>query len=269
MNRKVFFIIMVFLILTPSVHAHEGEIIDGKNNKSPKISYCDNNYYGYHKDDEDYHFHKVLWNKDISSWQIVDEEIFMNSPCSVKNGKKYPVKLSACVDGDTVKFVLSKEIVTVRLLAVDTPELNHSNERVKKFADLAKEFTCDFLKKAKNIEIEYDERSKKTDRYNRHLVWVFTEEGLLQEELIKERYAKVEYLYDRYKYTSKLQVIEEETSKTNKGVWQFKVEDFEDLVGSPMTRELTDKERIEKIIYVVLVVVITAVTIIREIAKKD
>ena len=51
------------------------------------------------------------------------------------------------------------------------------------------------------------------------LAWVFIDDKLLQESLIEGGYAKVAYLYGDYKYTTKLQELQEIASNKNIGVW--------------------------------------------------
>lgn len=125
---------------------------------------------------------------------------------------KDTVTLNKCVDGDTAWFELDGEIIKTRFLAIDTPE---STTEVEPYGKEASEFTCNMLTNAKKIEIEYDENSNKTDKYDRHLVWVFVDEKLLQDLIIKEGLAEVDYLYGDYKYTSTLQASEL-LAKTNK-----------------------------------------------------
>ena len=79
--------------------------------------------------------------------------------------------------------------------------------------------TCKLLKEAKNIELEYDSNSDKQDKYDRHLVWVFIDDKLLQEEVIKEGLAEVAYLYDEYKYTDRLIQAQDEAKKEGKNLW--------------------------------------------------
>ena len=76
-----------------------------------------------------------------------------------------------------------------------------------------------WIKSAKKITIEYDSNSDKYDKYDRHLVWIFVDDNLLQKLLIKEGLAEVDYLYDDYKYTDIL-LEEEKYAKENKvGLW--------------------------------------------------
>lgn len=133
--------------------------------------------------------------------------------------EKIEVKYSDCVDGDTIKVIINGEKTTVRLLAVDTPETVHPTKEVESFGKEANDFTCNKIKNAKKIELEYDEASTKADKYGRHLAWVFIDDKLLQEELIKKGYAKIDYLYGDYKYTEKLQKIESDVKDEKIGVW--------------------------------------------------
>ena len=129
------------------------------------------------------------------------------------------VKFSDCVDGDTIKVLLDNKKYTIRMLAVDTPESVHPTKGIEYYGKEASEYTCNLVKNAKKIEIEYDEASDKKDKYDRLLVWVFVDGKLLQKELISNGYAKVAYLYDDYKYTKDLEDAQELASTKNLGVW--------------------------------------------------
>lgn len=129
------------------------------------------------------------------------------------------VKFSDCVDGDTIKVLVNKKEYTVRMLAVDTPESVHPTKGVEYYGKEASQYTCNLVKNAKKLELEYDDASDKEDKYGRLLAWVFVDGKLLQEELIKNGYAKVAYLYDDYKYTEKLKSVQEKASANNIGVW--------------------------------------------------
>lgn len=132
---------------------------------------------------------------------------------------KEKVEFSSCTDGDTFKIIYNNEIKTVRLLAVDTPESVHPKKEVEYYGKEASDYTCNVLKKANKIELEFDENSDKLDKYDRLLAWVFIDDKLLQESLIEGGYAKVAYLYGDYKYTTKLQELQEIASNKNIGVW--------------------------------------------------
>lgn len=135
------------------------------------------------------------------------------------NAKKEEVTLSKCVDGDTARFIYNGEEIKTRFLAIDTPESVHPTKEVMAYGKDASEYTCNLLTNATKIEIEYDEGSTKKDKYDRDLVWVFVDDKLLQEELIRVGYASVKYIYGDYYYTDRLYSVEK-TAKENKyGIW--------------------------------------------------
>ena len=132
---------------------------------------------------------------------------------------KKEVKFSKCVDGDTARVILNKEEIKVRFLAIDTPESVHPTKGEEPFGKETSEYTCEKLKNAKTILIEYDPESDKTDKYDRHLVWIYVDDILLQKDLIEKGYAKVAYLYGDYLYTDELKEVEEVAKKSGVGIW--------------------------------------------------
>lgn len=129
------------------------------------------------------------------------------------------VKFNKCIDGDTFKVVLDEKIVTVRLLAVDTPESVHPDKEKEYYGEEASEFTCNMVRNAKKIELEYDSNSDIYDKYDRLLAWVFIDGELLQDEIIKNGYGRVAYLYGDYKYTDILKKSEIYAQKNHLGIW--------------------------------------------------
>lgn len=129
------------------------------------------------------------------------------------------VTLSKCVDGDTAKFIINNKEETVRFLAVDTPETKHPTKGEEPYGKEASNYTCNRLKEGNKIELEYDDNSTKTDKYNRYLAWVFVDDNLLQAELVKNGLAEVAYLYGDYKYTDLLKDYEQTAIATKVGMY--------------------------------------------------
>lgn len=129
------------------------------------------------------------------------------------------VTFSKCVDGDTIKVNINGKEETVRFLAVDTPESVHPTKEVQYYGKEASEYTCKTVSEGQKIELEYDEGSDKRDKYDRLLAWVFVDDVLLQDELIKNGYAEVAYLYGDYKYTSLLQDHQSIAEGKKIGIW--------------------------------------------------
>ena len=153
---------------------------------------------------------------------IILISLFFIGNTSVYAEEKFEVNLSKCVDGDTAWFINDNKEIKTRFLAIDTPE---STTKVEEYGKEASDYTCSLLKNANKIEIEYDSNSNKTDKYNRHLVWVFVDGELLQKKVIKKGYAEVAYLYGDYKYTNKLEEALEVAKKNKVGMWSDYTED--------------------------------------------
>ena len=161
--------------------------------------------------------------------------------------ERVSVKFEACVDGDTIKVMLDNKKTTVRFLAIDTPETVHPTKGEQPFGKEASNYTCDKVKNAKKLEIEYDEGSTKTDKYKRALGWVFTDDTLLQKDLVSLGYAKVAYLYGDYKYTEDLKK-EESIAKSKKlGVWSLEEETTTKKIEKT-TKKVTESETEDSII---------------------
>ena len=152
------------------------------------------------------------------------------------NAKTIRVEFSDCIDGDTAKFIYKSEEITARFLAIDTPETVHPTKEIEEFGKEASDYTCNKLKNAKEIKLEYDNNSDKTDKYDRHLVWVFVDGELLQKKLVSKGYASVAYLYGDYKYTEELEEVEKEAEDQKLGIWSIEQSD-------EITKEDTNKKQ--------------------------
>ena len=158
----------------------------------------------------------------MKKYGIIMFSLLLLIPIQIGAEEKIAVTLNQCVDGDTAWFNVNDEKIKTRFLAIDTPE---STNKIEAYGKEASEFTCSLLKKAKTIEIEYDPNSEKLDKYQRHLVWVFVDDHLLQEEIIENGLGEVAYLYDNYKYTSILEQVEEIAKQNQVGMWSTEEKD--------------------------------------------
>lgn len=135
------------------------------------------------------------------------------------NAETVKVKLKKCVDGDTARFIIGNEVKSTRFLAINTPEIKHGKKKAEPYGVEASDYTCKRLKNAKEITLEYDDNSDKTDKYGRVLAWVFVDDELLQKDLIKKGYAEVKYLYGDYKYTKDLEKLQKKAKKEKLNIW--------------------------------------------------
>ncbi len=282
MKKTLTTIIIIILILAIStcVLAHGGNITGWKDKNSNKIIEKDGKFYGYHNKDGIRHYHVVEWNIQKERWDIVDSDSYYNKDLNLttlevlskneQETEKAVVEYIEGVDGDTAKFKMNGEEITVRFLAVDTPESVHPTKEVQAFGIEASDFTKEKLKNAKKIELEFDNNSDKTDKYDRYLAWIWVDGELLQDLLIKEGLAKVAYLYADYKYTSVLQESEKIAKEEQKGIWSGEEENnYNEEENKIISNgEIKGNNEIEYIEISVIGVVIILVSIIFEYIKR-
>lgn len=198
----LFLLIMFFSINT---YATTGPI------KQNSIVECNGVYYGNHGNP--LHWHKV--EKKDDKWVIISSEVEIPS-CYIKPvNEKEKVTLAKCGDGDTARFIINNEEKKVRFLAIDTPEVDKNEP----YSNEAKDYTCNMLKNAKEIYLEYDGNSDKEDKYGRILAFIYVDDVLLQKSLIEKGYAKVAYIYGDYAYVDELREIEEQAKSKKVGIW--------------------------------------------------
>lgn len=218
-------IFLLIILLCTRVNAHGGNITGWKDKNSDKITEHNGVYYGYHNQDGVPHYHQVEWNEQDGKWEIIKSAVYYDKNFNVINQvdnsktKRIAVKYNASVDGDTAKFELDGKVITVRFLGIDTPETVHPNKGEEPYGKEASNFTKEKLENAQKIEIEYDENSEKTDKYERHLAWIWVDDSLLQEELVKNGLAQTYMLQDNYKYAGVLQESEYNAKKEKIKIW--------------------------------------------------
>ena len=197
--------IIIILILFFNVNA---SVINSEN-----VYSCNGKFYG--SPEGSSKFYEVVEKE--GEWIKNSDEVSLPN-CFLKPvNKKEVVTFSKCVDGDTAKFIINGKEETVRFLAIDTPEVSGSN-KVPLGKD-ASSFTCNKLKNAKKIVLEYDQNSNLKDKYGRILAFVFADGKLLEKELIKNGLAKVYYVYGDYNYVDELRKEEEKAKEKQIGIW--------------------------------------------------
>lgn len=132
------------------------------------------------------------------------------------SSNRIEIKLDSCVDGDTAWFIINNKREKVRILGVDAPESTNIKEE---YGLEASEYTCNVLRQAKHIYLEYDDNSDRYDKYDRVLGWVFVDNNNLSELLLSKGYAQVKYIYGDYLYVDRLCEVQEEAYNNKLGIW--------------------------------------------------
>ena len=192
-------------------------------------------------------FLAVLLVAVISSVYHIDFTKFINSvndnlTNDSSTTKKIKVSLVNCIDGDTARFNEDGNTYTYRFLGINTPEVGDNPEE---YGESARDFTCEKLKSAGNIYISYEKTSSHTDKYDRHLVWVYVDDDLLQLLILKEGLAKVQYVYTKLTYLNKLYKAEEVAIKNRLGLFKnYKEDVYEDKTYTVIFKDGNKKDEV-------------------------
>lgn len=128
-------------------------------------------------------------------------------------------KVLRVVDGDTIVVEVDGKSESIRMIGVDTPELNDSRTGVQCFAKEAAEKTK-ALVTGKSIFLEKDDSQGERDKYRRLLGYVFLENGaFVNKALIAGGFAH-EYTYDNeYKYQKQFKAAQATAKEGAIGLW--------------------------------------------------
>jgi micrococcal nuclease len=147
--------------------------------------------------------------------QIITKPIATTSPQTL-------YEVVQVVDGDTIKVNIQNELVTLRLIGIDTPETKDPRKPVQCFGEEASKKATELLQ-GKKIYLEADPTQGELDKYNRLLRYVFFEDHTsYQEKMIKEGYG-FEYTYNLpYKYQKEYKEAEVFAREHSLGLWNNK-----------------------------------------------
>ncbi len=246
-------IVLIIVTFISSISlAHGGNITGWKDKNSKNITEYNGKYYGYHKENGVVHYHQVKWDEEKQRWIIVmpavyyDENLNKIEKDYTANTNKVKVNLEAIVDGDTAKLKMNGEQVTVRFLGINTKETVDPKRGEEAWGKEASDFTKEKLKNATKIELEFDSYADKMDKYNRYLAWIWIDDELLQNSLVKSGLAETYMLQSNYKYAGMLQESEEFAKSNKLGIWSKETSDIDNNKDENQLLESTrNKERIQ------------------------
>lgn len=215
----------MILALFTNVEAHNKNVTGYSEKKSNEIVQDNGKYYGYHNENGKRHYHQVEWNEENQKWKIVNPAVYYDENFNRINiynedeKERIQVTYYASVDGDTAKFKLNDEIITVRFLGINTPETVSTTKGEEPYGKEASDYTKEKLENANKIEIEYDKNASEKDKYDRYLAWIWIDDNLLQEGLVTNGFAEIYMLQNNYRYAGILQLAEEKAKENKVGIW--------------------------------------------------
>jgi len=125
-------------------------------------------------------------------------------------------KVVKVYDGDTVRLSDGRKI---RLLGINTPEIEHSKQTEQAGGEAAKKWLTQQLSNTR-IRLEYDQEKK--DKYQRVLAHIHTEQGVhINRELVRLGFASVSIYPPNLKYTAELLAAEQWAEQNQLGIWNY------------------------------------------------
>lgn len=133
--------------------------------------------------------------------------------------KRFTVDFIKAYDGDTIQASINGGKEKIRLLMVDTPEMNYNKGEAQPFAEEARDYTIKLLENANKIEAVYDV-GPETDNYDRLLAYVFVDDVLLQESLLKEGLAAVRFIHKpNNTFEDEFRDIQQDAEQEKLNIW--------------------------------------------------
>src|SRR4051812_19821496 len=123
------------------------------------------------------------------------------------------------IDGDTVDVRLDGQVVRLRLIGIDTPEVVDPRRPVECFGREASARAHELLD-GQTVRVEADPTQGDMDRYGRLLRYIWLGDGrLFNQEMVAQGYA-FEYTYNvPYKYQAAFREAERDAREAQRGLW--------------------------------------------------
>ena len=134
------------------------------------------------------------------------------------------------IDGDTIEVKIGNKVEIVRLLEIDTPEIENPYRKEECFGKEAKEKMEQILQK-KRVYLLPDPQAPNRDKYNRLLRYVFLSNGeFVNAKLVKEGYA-FSYIYQEFQFMKYFSDLEKEAREKRLGLWSEKCEYYKKVIS--------------------------------------
>lgn len=130
-------------------------------------------------------------------------------------------KVTKILDGDTIQVKIGKEIYTIRMLGIDTPETVDPRKKPQCYGKEASDKTKELLT-GYSVTIKTDSTQNILDKFGRILAYIDREDGLsINQYLLQNGYAR-EYTYDKkYEKQNTFKTLETNAKEEKLGLWSL------------------------------------------------
>ena len=149
----------------------------------------------------------------VENEQVKGEQTIASSSPTPDATNSDQVIVTIVIDGDTIEIESGQR---VRLIGIDTPETVDPKRPIGCYGKEASNFTKAQLT-GKKVRLEKD--VSETDKYGRLLRYVWIDDTLFNERLVKEGYAQASTYPPDVKYQTNFLNAQKEARENNKGLW--------------------------------------------------
>jgi micrococcal nuclease len=120
------------------------------------------------------------------------------------------------VDGDTAHMRVDGRDVDVRFIGIDTPETVAPDQPIECYGPQASAYTERRLE-GRRVELEFD--VEREDRYGRTLAYVWLDDELFNETLVRDGYALVTTFPPDVRYVDRFVAAQRDARDHDRGLW--------------------------------------------------
>lgn len=148
--------------------------------------------------------------------------------------KPQSIKIVRVIDGDTI---VTENNQKIRLIGIDTPEVNNNNNSQKCLGDIATNKMKELVE-GKDVILEKDVSD--IDKYGRLLRYIWVDNTLINKTLVQEGYAKVDTVKPDIKYLQVFSVAQTQAQNRKVGLWnEFNCTNLKQNLNDKINREDT------------------------------
>lgn len=127
-----------------------------------------------------------------------------------------PATVTRVVDGDTIHVDLEGVDTTIRLIGIDTPEVDGPYTEAECFGSEASAYTERALV-GRDVQLEFD--AERIDRYDRTLAYVWLDGVLFDERILADGYALVATFPPNVEYVDRFVTAQRAAKAADRGLW--------------------------------------------------
>ncbi len=153
----------------------------------------------------------------VNSFNVTDTGITANITYKAVISSYQSAFCKRVVDGDTIEVEIEGQEYIVRYIGIDTPETVHPSQPVEYMGKEASAKNKELVLN-KKVQLEKDITDK--DKYGRLLRYVYVDDVMVNQELVRLGYASVYTYPPDVKYVYKFMQAESEAKTNKRGLWK-------------------------------------------------